>query len=59
MDVCDVCDIRNNGLQHVINGHSASLAYWLNIIYNNNNNYYLIRILFNNKNIIYNNKNII
>ena len=26
MDVCDVCGIRNNGLQHVINGHSASLA---------------------------------
>ena len=26
MDVCDVCGIRNNGLQHAINGHSASLA---------------------------------
>ena len=26
MDVCDVCGIRNNGLQHVINGNSASLA---------------------------------
>ena len=42
--VCDVCGIRNNGLQLVINAHSASLAcqdvfrvaffvhtYWLNI----------------------------
>ena len=26
MDVCDVCGIRNNGPQHVKNGHSASLA---------------------------------